>query len=549
MKRMTVLLALVLSLLLAACGGPAEAVLERDGLLCYPGLRWGMTAEEALEVLGGPEYEVLQDDDLSGKDVYAHIYKYYDIAISGTELYRPAQELRLFFRAYSREAAPMLDSVMVVYGPDTDAEALRAAVEAELGPGVPVAYMPEYIWEGTAPDSLYMSEEWYLETAAQYVDHGALALLQFPATRLSLLSGLEGHDLKFYDLEEGQTALYFSGSLADNFQLDPRPQYEPVTGRTAMRGGGVLVYPGTMWSMTAGEVRAALGVDAPVLDGVLTAELPFGGQMARVSFTFETWFDDLEPGLTRVEVRAGGLEAYLEETLGASGGDGWSGEKNVSDFQSPVKTEWYQELTGMDPETTAASTACYDGQVLCLESPLTLAAQLNQSEKPDPYEEVKALFEKGAEDKWYQMALSCVYESPDRLDLGELFQGWIGEGFTEAELAVVKERYDEATIGAAGQVSVTEAEMETILNRYFGVTLDQCDLGTFDQSWMYCEETGAWLNLSMGGGFVPEILEAETLDNGDVVLTYTRRRGDTAYAVTLRKNGGQWQILSNITLE
>lgn len=546
MKRMTVFLLLVLAVLLAACG--AEPVLNDGGELCFPGLRWGMTLAEAEEALKLEDHTVIKDRDHSDSGGYALIYKYYDISIPGMELFVPAQEVRLSFRGYTREAEPMLAGVTVVYAPDADLAAVQKAVEAQLGPGTPDESMPTLAWYGENRQDQYMSEGCYLREAAEHVDYGHLRLLQFPATWLCLISGAEGHDLEFYDLEEGQFALSFGTGLIEVFQHDPDASRTPDAKRTAFAGEGLLVYPGTMWSMTAEQVQIALGINGEIIDGKLTAECDFAGFKGEATFIFESWFDDLEPGLTRVEVRAAGLEAYLEETLGACSGECWSGEKTVSDFQSPVKTDWYQELTGMDPETTAASTARYDGQVLCLESPLTLAAQLNQSEKPDPYEEVKALFEKGTEDKWYQRALSCVYETPAQLDLGALFQGWIGEGFTEAELAVVLERYDEAVIGSVGQVSVSEEEMEAVLSHYFGVTLDQCDLGTFDESWMYCEETHSWLNLSMGGGYVPEFLEAETLENGDIRLTYDHSwRG--LCAVTLRHNGSHWQLLSNAQLE
>lgn len=398
-----------------------------------------------------------------------------------------------------------------------------------------------------------MSDGYYLGEAAGHVAYGTMGVLQFPATWLDLISGAEGHDLEFYDLEAGQFALSFGTGLTELFQHDPDASRTPDAERSAFVSDGLPVFPGTMWSMTAEQVQTALGIPAQSVDGKLKADVTFAGFAGEAVFTFESWFEGFAPGLTEVELRFSGstegLEDILTDALGSAENGVRASRQTVADFLSPTKLGWYQELTGADPAATAAATLTWADGCLRLRSPLTLASQVNQNEQPDPYAEVKALFEKGTEDKWYQMALSCVYESPDRLDLGELFQGWIGEGFTEAELAVVKERYDEATIGAAGQVSVTKAEMESVLNRYFGVTLDQCDLGTFDQSWMYCEETGAWLNLSMGGGFVPEILEAETLDNGDVVLTYTRRRGDTAYAVTLRKNGEQWQILSNITVE
>lgn len=542
MKRMLVLLALTLAVLLAACG--TEPGLNDGGELCFPGLRWGMTLAEAEEALKLEDHTVIADRDFSDSGGYGMIYKYYDISVPGMELFVPAEEVRLCFRGYTREAEPMLAEVMVVYAPDADRAAVQKAVEAQLGPGTPDAYTPTLRLYGENRTDQYMSEGYYLREAARHVDYGHLELLQFPATWLDLISGAEGHDLEFYDLEEGEFALTFGTGLTEVFQHDPEASRQPDAKRTALAGEGLLVYPGTMWSMTAQQVQTALGIAGEVIDGTMTAELPFGGQTAQVSFTFESWFDGFEPGLTRVEVKAAGLEAYLEETLGGS----WSGEKTVSEFLSPIKTDWYRELTGMDPETTAASTARYDGQILCLESSLTLAAQLNQSEKPDPYAEVKALFEKGTEDKWYQRALSCVYETPAQLDLGELFGGWIGEGFTEAELAVVLERYDEAVISSVGQVSVSEEEMDAILSRYFGVTLDQCDLGTFDESWMYCEKTASWLNLSAGGGYVPEFLEVETLENGDIRLTYDHSwRG--LCAVTVRRSGDHWQILSNIELE
>ena len=274
MKRMTVLLALVLAVLLAACG--AEPGLNDGGELCFPGLRWGMTVSEAEEALKLEDHTVIEDRDFSDSGGWGMIYKYYDISVPGMELFVPAEEVRLCFRGYTREAEPMLAEVMVVYAPDADHAAVQKAVEAQLGPGTPDEYMPTLHWYGENRQDQYMSEGYYLREAARHVDYGTMGVLQFPATWLDLISGAEGHDLEFYDLEEGQFALSFGTGLTEVFQHDPDASRLPDAKRTAMAGEGLLVYPGTMWSMTAQQVQTALGIAGEVIDGTMTVELPFG---------------------------------------------------------------------------------------------------------------------------------------------------------------------------------------------------------------------------------------------------------------------------------
>ena len=537
MKRL--LLILLAVLLLAGCGAKTDS-LEENGELCYPGLRWGMTLADAEQALGIKDYAVRKDRDNSDENVYAHIYKYYDIALEGGELFLPAKEVRLCFRGYTKEAEPMLSRVTVVYPAGTDADALQAELEKELGPGEPVEYFPAVRWKGSNIMADYMSEDYFLREAADHVAESHLARLCDPATSVSLIAGAEGHDLEMFELEPGETALEFQGFLTEELQKDPEPTRTPAPRRTAYSGEGLPVFPGTMWSMTAREVCTLLDLkDAALTDGMLTAELEFAGAPARVVFEFRTWFDELEPGLVSAEIHFTEVPDGLHDL---------TAESAVSDFLHPDKGDWYRELTGGDPADPAV-TAALDGQVLTLRSDLTLAAQLNQMDRPDPWAEVKALFDPETGDEWYRCALECLYESPAQLDLGALFAGAVGDRVEGAELQTMLERYDLETIQAIGNVRVTPKLMEQVLDRYFGVTVEACDLDTFDESWMYCAETGSYLNLSVAGnGITPRFTAAETLDSGDTALTY-EHPGYGKCTVTLRRTADRWLVVSNLKTE
>ena len=537
MKRL--LLILLAVLLLAGCGAKEET-LEQNGELCYPGLRWGMTLAEAEQALGIKDYRVIDDRDYSDENVGAFIYKYYDIAVDGGELFLPAKEVRICFRGYTKEAEPMLSQVTVVYPAGTDADALRTALEKNLGPGEAVEYLPAVRWMGSNIMADYMSEGYFLREAADQVADGHLARLCDPATSVTLFAGAEDHDLEFYDLKPGEIALDFHGHITEELQKDPEPTRSPALRRTAFSGEGLLVFPGTMWSMTAHEVCTLLDLpDAVLTDGKLTAELDFAGHPARVIFEFKTWFGELEPGLVSVEVRFTETPEGLQEQQAAA---------TVADFLHPKKMDWYRELTGGDPADPAVALEA-DGDVLMLRSSLTLAAQLNQMDQPDPYAAVKALFDSETGDKWYRCALECLYESPAQLNLGALFAGAIGDRVEGVELETMLERYDLTTISTIANVRVTLELMEQVLDRYFGVTAADCDPGTFDESWMYCAETGSYLNLAVAGnGIHPRFTDARTLENGDVALTY-KHPGYGECTVTLRKTDSRWVLVSNLQTE
>ena len=413
-------------------------------------------------------------------------------------------------------------------------------LEAELGKGAPVEYLPALRWTGSNLMADYMSEGYFLREAADLAESGHLARLCDPATSVTLIAGAEGHDLEFYDLKPGEIALEFHGFLTEELQKDPEPTRSPAPRRTAYSGEGLLVFPGTMWSMTAREVCTLLDLkDAALTDGTLTAELEFAGAPARVVFEFRTWFDELEPGLVSAEI-------HFTEV--PDGFHDLTAEAAVSDFLHPDKGEWYRELTGGDPAGPAV-TAALDGQVLTLRSDLTLAAQLNRMDRPDPWAEVKALFDPETGDEWYRCALECLYERPAQLNLGALFAGAVGDRVEGPELETMLERYDLTTIQTIANVRVTPELMEQVLDRYFGVTVGACDPETFDESWMYCDETGSYLNLTVAGnGIHPRFTDAATLDNGDVALTY-QHPGYGECTVTLRKTNDRWLVVSNLKTE
>lgn len=136
------------------------------------------------------------------------------------------------------------------------------------------------------------------------------------------------------------------------------------------------------------------------------------------------------------------------------------------------------------------------------------------------------------------------------MDLGQLFYDCTMDGkLTGAERETLLAVYEPEMIEDCANVRVTEDEMQAVLERYFGVDLADCDLGTMNQ-WQHCAETGAWVSLTATpNAFDPEFEGGEVLENGDTALYYRRSRRGDLRAVVLRNVDGVWQVQSNRIVE
>ena len=169
--------------------------------------------------------------------------------------------------------------------------------------------------------------------------------------------------------------------------------------------------------------------------------------------------------------------------------------------------------------------------------------------------ELNALFavdESHMGQNFYHQALTSDYESPENVNLYQLFYGGTDTDYVES--AEEKAKLDEAFPMQFNRVRVSVGEMNGILNQVFGIGFEQVNghqaflddernvyLPETDSYYWECTE-GNWLY-----GF--SIQDVRTLEDGRVLFTYHREFWDAPegiWTVCLKKDNGVYHIISNL---
>lgn len=367
----------------------------------------------------------------------------------------------------------------------------------------------------------------------------------------------------------------------------------PVGPDSLLDTNGVIVYPGTSWNMTPEEVKMVLGlgpedclvyVDETYSDGEriygFDAEgLNLLGVTVDARFVFRAYTDAEHLGLYAVHATLpasqenydlvyGEICAQLGEQDGGTVPEGysihWASDTLTSAFVTEEQWQLYAEqfAFGNDKADPASYLIVYEEteegltQVTfnselphLLQMAETGALELSDNERL--IRSSMALFEKDGPGEWYRSAATSFYDDPAEIHLGRLFADHAAEdALTQAELEALLTEYEQIEIDTLLKLRITVPQMEQVLETYFGVSLVDCDLGTMEH-YVYCEETDAYLALAATPtAYDPEFTGSALLENGDVELYYSNphfegAKGDSLGAITLRKNGQVWQILSN----
>lgn len=147
---------------------------------------------------------------------------------------------------------------------------------------------------------------------------------------------------------------------------------------------------------------------------------------------------------------------------------------------------------------------------------------------------------------WYARALTSLYDSPEMLDMNQLF--YCGAGDTpvsDEELAYLKTVWPE-TAFEFDIIRCDKAVMKETLTYYLGTDYQDMD-GIGMGKLTYYSESAAYFRSSSDTNIMVVTLErGERLENGDVVLYYdgTYPHGGMC-AVTLRMAEDHWVIRSN----
>lgn len=148
---------------------------------------------------------------------------------------------------------------------------------------------------------------------------------------------------------------------------------------------------------------------------------------------------------------------------------------------------------------------------------------------------------------WYLKALTSYYDSPEQMDLSMLFYGGVSneEITDEEEDFLVRQMGD--WVRSMDKQRVTSAEMDEVLQTYFGITLDQADVSTMLDQFCYYEPTDAYLSAHTDSNVFPiEILQVVTVSDSGVQVHYCdRNHPDRQGIVTFDVSGDVWQIYSN----
>lgn len=385
----------------------------------------------------------------------------------------------------------------------------------------------------------------------------------------------------------------FSGAPETTAPTETTPLHEgqelsipnDLTASGFKNADGVLVFPGTQWGMTEAELIDALNIqEYGVFSGMRGIHLPeatFCGYPAGIAFYFDQHTPADDWGLFGVMVKFeqeadfNAVHAMLMEQLGppdsqdsGTSCDLWWSDVRVEELVSAAAFEQYQQngrvsLTENDANGAATTISCYGPgnpeiqNTIFFEGWLTAALQIEASLGPSQGGEFGtiAYFDHllnpqmyRSEADWYPLALNSFYNDPAQIDLFQLFYGGIpGADHTPSaeELAFLKDQpgyepdFDLDRIPAA--------EMDRVLQTYFGITLDQTE-GIGLEKFLYWEENDCYYHCHTDTNLdFRDIIDCQDLGDGVWHIRYTNAREEFG-GVTLQYADGIWTVLSNVSI-
>lgn len=359
-----------------------------------------------------------------------------------------------------------------------------------------------------------------------------------------------------------------------------------VSRSDSFNADGLLVYPGTQWGMTEAQLLKALDIqEYGTFSGMRGIHLPdtdFCGYPASIGFYFDQYRTDTEWGLFGVMVRFEkeadftAVRAILMEQLGSPDSqnsgisfDLWRSDVRVEELVSAAAYEQYQQthsvsLTGNNADGAATTVSCYGPgnpdleNTVCFEGWLTTALQIEASLAPSQGADfgTVAYFDAllnpqmyRTEADWYPLALNSFYETPAQIDLYQLFYNGIpgaDNTLTAAERAFLntcpgyEPEYDLDRIPAA--------EMDRVLQAYFGTTLEQTE-GIGLEKFLYWKEQDCYYHCHSDSNlFFVEIVHCEEVKDRLWRIVYTTQQGGSQVVTLMQVNSG-WQVIANIVAE
>lgn len=147
---------------------------------------------------------------------------------------------------------------------------------------------------------------------------------------------------------------------------------------------------------------------------------------------------------------------------------------------------------------------------------------------------------------WYNMALTCEYESPEELNLQMFFYNGFDDETskpTDQEYPLLKAKLNNSDhLDKMDLVRLPVSKMDAVLTECFGIQTGDIS----GNEMLYLEETKCYYMLLTGANYmlISEFTGAEKLEDGNIRIFYTESR--KAYAVTLKPAEDRYIIWSNL---
>lgn len=206
-----------------------------------------------------------------------------------------------------------------------------------------------------------------------------------------------------------------------------------------------------------------------------------------------------------------------------------------------------------EPTETPVTTNAPDSELLVTEPVIHDWMSSLSREELDVFEELftqSFATEDGSHPmtNWYNMALNNYYENPQQLNLWSFFCEGVGGPEelsyrpSDAEMEFLKTQPQIQTHLSVHRIS--ETDMNDVLQRYFGFSLDEMDGVGLDRM-AHDPETGYYYCSKGGTMFVEELvfLAGYYLDNGDICINYSGNGQECV--LVLRPAAEGYQIISN----